>query len=149
MAGQVPTVSVSVTRTSLALGNLDLSDHVNYYTSGEIFGSTVAWRRATVKSAYVESEFTVNRVRGLVEEKFAVNVLAPDQVTMATNIGALVTAFTQDTFNLTVQLDAQPYTYACEASDYTMDWQIARMHSLQTEIKFTLRRSPVPINGPI
>ena len=149
MPGLTPTISASVTRASLSLADLNLSDHTNYFVSGEIFGATVQWRRSTVKSPYVESEFTVNRVRGIVEDRFAVNVLAADQVTMATNIAAVVAAFSQDYFNLTVQLDSQPYTYACEASDYTMDWQIGRMHSLQTEIKFSLRRSPVPINGPI
>lgn len=149
MPGLTPTVTASVTRTSLSLAALNLSDHTNYFVSGDIFGGTVTWRRQTVKSPYVESEWTVNRVRGLVEDKFAVNVLGGDQVTMANNIAALIAAFSQDYFNLTVQLDSQPYTYACEASDYTMDWQIGRMHSLQTEVKFNLRRSPVPINGPI
>lgn len=149
MPGMIPVVTCSVTRTSLALADLNLNDHTAYYPSGDIFGSTVSWRRTTVKSPFVESEFTTNRVRNLVEDKFAVNVIGADQVTMANNITTLINAFSQDNFNLTVQLDAQPYTYACEASDYTMDWQIGRMHSLQTEIKFALRRSPVPINGPI
>lgn len=149
MPGIIPTVSCSVTRTSLALADLNLNDHVAYYPSGDIFGATITWRRTTVKSPFVESEFTTNRVRNLVEDKFAVNVLGADQVTMANNITTLINAFSQDTFNLTVQLDSQPYTYACEASDYSMDWQIGRMHSLQTEVKFNLRRSPVPINGPM
>jgi hypothetical protein len=149
MPGFTPVVSASVTRAQLSLADLNLSDHTNFYVSGDIFGGTVTWRRTTVKSPYVESEFTTNRVRGIVEDKFGVNVIGTDQVTMANNIAVLIAAFSQDTFNLTVQLDSQPYTYACEASDYTMDWSIGRMHSLQTEIKFQLRRSPVPINGPI
>lgn len=39
------------------------------------------------------------------------------------------------------------YVYECQGSDYTMDWSVPRMHGRRTQVKFQLRRSPVPLAG--
>ena len=142
--------AASVTRPILGLANLNLNDHVNYYVSNSIFGGTVSWRRQTVQSPWIEGQFTVGAVRDQVEDKFVVEVLggtANTQTSLQTNLQTLVAAFSQSYFNLTVQLDSAYYTYACEASDYTMDWTNTRWIAKQVQVSFNLRRSPVPING--
>lgn len=144
-----PVVSASVTRGELSLPDLNLNDHVAYIVSGGdlVFGATVTWRRQQVQSPFVDSKITTGRVLDIVQDKFAVDVMGPDHVTMASNVQALINAFSQSYFNLTVQFDAQPYTYACEASDYTMDWTVPRMYGLRTQVKFNLLRSPTALNG--
>lgn len=143
-------LAASVSRPELGLPDLNLNDHSKFYVSGAdgaIFGSTVQWRRQTAQSPFVEGQFTVNAVRDVVEDKFAVEVLGTDQVSLQLNLQELVDAFSQSYFNVTMQLDNAVYTYACEPSDYTIDWTRARWHNHQALITFALRRSPVPING--
>lgn len=138
-----------VNRTELGLAPLNINDQLNYKVSAELFGGTVSWRRQVVKSPYVEGEYTVNRTRGVVEEHVNVEVFGDTQVLMNSNVAKLVTAFSQNRFNITITLDAAIVTYACEAADYSMDWSVPRMHARQTQVKFVVRRSPVPINGAI
>lgn len=138
---------VSVSRGELGLADLDLNDHVNYFVSATVFGGTVSWRRQTVQSPFVEGQFTVGAVRDQVEDKFAIEVKGAGQVELQDNLRTLIDAFSQSTFNLTLQLDAAPYTYSCEASDYAIDWTQTRWHNRQVLVTFSLRRSPVPVNG--
>jgi hypothetical protein len=137
----------SVSRPELGLADLNLNDHVNYYVAPGIFGGTVSWRRQTVQSPWIEGQFTVGAVRDQVEDKFVVEVLGADQPSLQVNLQNLIKAFSQSSFNLTVQLDTAYYTYACEASDYTIDWTNTRFMAKQVQVSFSLRRSPVPVNG--
>lgn len=140
-------IHASVSRPELGLADLDLNDHVNYFVSAPIFGGTVSWRRQTVQSPWVEGQFTVNAVRDQVEDKVVIEVMGGDQVTLQQNVQALIAAFSQSSFNITLQLDNAVNTYACEASDYTVDWTHTRWHNRQVQVSFSLRRSPVPVNG--
>lgn len=137
----------SVTRASFGLPDLNINDHTNYIVAGDILGAQVTWRRQVVKSPFVESAVTVNRVRDIVEDKFAVDVKGDTQTIMQNNVKTLIDAFTQDTFNLLLVLDGASYNYSCETCDYSIDWSVPRMHSRFTQVKFGLRRSPVPISG--
>lgn len=139
--------AASVSRPELGLADLNLNDHTNYYVANTIFGGTVSWRRQTVQSPWIEGQFTVGAVRDQVEDKFVVEVKGADQISLQNNLKALVAAFSQSSFNLTVQLDTAYYTYACEASDYTIDWTNTRFIAKQVQVSFSLRRSPVPVNG--
>lgn len=139
--------AASVSRPELGLGDLNLNDHVNYYVAPGIFGGTVSWRRQTVQSPWIEGTFTVGAVRDQVEDKFTVEVKGADQAGLQTNLQNLINAFSQSSFNVTVQLDTAYYTYACEASDYTIDWTNTRFMAKQVQVTFNLRRSPVPVNG--
>ena len=142
-------VTASVSRTSLGLPALDINDRVKYYLSEAVDSGSVAWRREQVESPYVESKITIGRVRDIVEQKIGIQVLGATQTTIATNIAALVAAFTQDTFTLTIQLDSQTYTWACEAADYTMDWSRERLHAHQVLMAFGFLRHPIPVGGPL
>lgn len=138
-----------VSRPVLGLPDLNINDHVKYVVSSDIMGGTITWRRQSVQSPYVEGEITVSRVRGVVEDKFSVDVLGVVQSDMQQNVADLIAAFTQDNFNMTIRIDDATYTWVCEACDYSMDWSVPRMHGLKTQVKFSLRRSPIPINGPV
>lgn len=144
------TFACSCTRTELGLADLNLNDHINYYVSNDsIFSGTVQYRRNTVTSPYVASGVTVNAVADLVQDVFAVEVLGGTSGALGTanNYAAIVAAFGQYDFNLTFSFDSGVYTYACQTSDYTTDWTQGRGLANQLEVKFTLYRSPIAING--
>lgn len=142
---------VSCSRTSLGLADLDLNDHVAYITSGSsVFSGTVSWRRNTVSSPYVDSQVLVGAVKDLVQDEFSVEVLngpGGTHLDLQNNLKTLITAFSQWNFNITFQWDTAVYTYSCMPSDYSVDWTQGRAQSQQLLVKFSLQRSPVPING--
>lgn len=143
-----PTVGVTVSRTLLGLADLDIMDHVNYITSGTFLGSGVTYRRTQVRAPYVEGAITTNRVRDVVQDQIAIDVLAPDYTTFQHNIETLQDAFAQDEFVLTMLLNGVPWSWQCEASDYKMDWSIPRIHALYGQIQYTLIRQPISVTGP-
>lgn len=156
---------------------LNLNDGTNYKVANEIFGSTVIWRRSVAKSPFVDSEVVTGKVLELVQDKFAVDVMGATQYAMLANVKTLVAAFSQDQFvlmfGITEATNPKPppmwgfnpkppptfvsaasqannwamYVYECQASDYTMDWSVPRIHGRRTQLKFALRRSPVPLVG--
>lgn len=142
------TFASSVTRTELALPDLNLNDHLNYIVVNQILGAQVQWRRQAVTSPFIEGQYTVGRVRDVVTDKFAVQVLGADQATMFGNLQALLAAFNQDYFNLSITLDNQMLTFACEASVYTVDFSQERIWARQMLVTFDLRRQPISVNGP-
>lgn len=139
--------AAQISRDELGLPLLNLNDHVNYYVSSQVFGAQVSFRRQTVQSPWIEGQFTVGAVRDVVQDKFAVEVMGPDQVTLQNNLQTLIAAFTQDYYDLTLQMDTAVYTYACEQADYTLDWTNTRFIAQQVLVTFAIRRSPVAING--
>jgi hypothetical protein len=143
----VPSITCTLTRVNLGLADLNINDHLNFGIGAPILGATTSWRRQTVQSPYVESQWTVSAVRDLVQDQFAVNVFGADQVALQNNIKTLVAAISQSYYNLSLSLDAAVTTYACQASDYTIDWSKERLFARNVLVKIMLRRSPVAING--
>ena len=142
-------LAASITRTSLALADLNINDRVKYIVSDGFDSGAVSWRREQVESPYVESKITVGRVRDVVEAKMAIQVLGSTQAVVADNITELVEAFTQDQFTLTVTMDGTQYRWLGEAADYTMDWSRERIHSRVPLVAFGFLRHPIPVAGPI
>lgn len=139
--------TASVTRSALGLPSLNINDGVNYKIGGEIMGGTVQWERKTVSSPFVHGDFTVLRRLQNVSERIPIYVYGSSQTTMVTNARALIDAFIQPLFNLTMTLDAQTYTYQCEAADYTYQWSNAHMFSGQVVIEFQVPRMPLALVG--
>lgn len=139
--------AASISRPELGLADLNINDHTNYYVAPGTFGATVSWRRQTVSSPWIEGQFTVGAVRDQVEDKLVVEVKGADQLSLQNNVKALIDAISQSSFSMTMSLDTAYYTYACEASDYTIDWTNTRWIGRQVQVTIALRRSPVPVNG--
>ena len=68
----------------------------------------------------MDGEYTINRTRGNVTEKFTVQVFGASQARMQDNIAALIQAVSQFRFTLRVVTDDATYRYACETGDYTL-----------------------------
>lgn len=140
------TLSVTISRTLLSLGALELNDHSAYYIAPGSPGE-VTWQRVQVSSPFVDDDITVHRRRGKVTESFTVEVLGSTAATMATNLSTLLNAFRQDTFTLTSTISSQTYAWACEAADYRVIWDGPRWVSKQCQVVFMVPRSPIPISG--
>lgn len=144
------TFTASVSRVQLGLADLNINDHVAYAVSSDsILSGQVQMRRNTVQSSSVAGAFDVSAVPDRVQDVWAIEVLdsGTGAVTLQSNLKVLITAFQQLQFNLTFTWDAATYTYACQSSDYVIDWTSGRAIARQLLVKFSLYRSPVAING--
>lgn len=145
--GDFSTFVVTVSRLELGMPILDINDHVNYQVGDQILGGNQTWNRQTVKSPYVDGEIMVNRTRGQVQEQFAVQVFGDTQVAMQQNIATLIDAFSQFTYQLSIEMENATYTYQCDTSDYTVDWTNTRMMAKKALVKLQFPRSPKLVSG--
>jgi len=146
------TLVAAVSRDLLGLADLDINDHTNFILSSDsILSATVSWRRNQAQSPFVESQILISAVRDLVQDSVAFEVLAGKvpggHAGLQANLKTLIDAFSQFSFNFTVQWDGVPYTYACQPADYAIDWTSGRAQAQQLRVKFSLYRSPVPVQG--
>jgi hypothetical protein len=150
-------LSVTISRALLGLTPLEINDQVLYKVAPGLLGGQVSWQRTTASSPYMDDDITVNRRRGRVNEPLLVEVFGrskgqPDATSpklLKDNLTTLIQAMVQDTFDLTIVMDAQTYTYACEAADYSMAWTTPRWAARQLQVAFVVPRAPVPVSGPI
>lgn len=142
-------LTVTVTRTLLGLADLNINDHSVYALAPGTMGAQVTWNRTTVSSPYLDDAVTVNRMRGKVNEAVIIEVLGVDQAALASNVDALIKAFSQDHYTLTIGIGSQTYAYRCEAADYQMTWTGPRFVARQVQVVFQVPRSPIPTQGPI
>ena len=141
-------LSVTVDRNDLGLSTLDINDHVNYYVSSNSFlGATVSWQRTQVTSPFLDGSVTVTRNREQVTDNLSVEVLGTSYSNLMNNLGNLIDAFTQDTFNLQVAFSTSVLQYMCEAADYTVQFDSSRWIGQQVLVTFSIPRNPVPITG--
>lgn len=138
--------AAEVTRTELGLAPLALNA-APYRVVAEIMGGTQGWNRQSVRSPYVDGEFTVNRSRSQVQEKFGVYVSGATQGLIQSSIATLLAAFSQFRYQLTITLEDASYTWNCDTADYTVDWNQARWLARQALVGLTIPRSPLLVNG--
>lgn len=141
------TFAASVTRSDLGLAALNINDHTTYRVANEIMGGNVTWDRKTVSSPYVNGDVTIHRRRGNVSERFGIYVYGSNQTNLQNNVKALIDAFSQNSFTLSMTLDSVEWSYRCEASDYQIEWSNAHLFSNQVRVLFNLIRNPIPILG--
>lgn len=142
-------LSVTVTRTELGLGDLEINDGTTYICTPKLDPGAVSYRREQVKSPFVDGTFTISRVKDQTEFQLVVDVLGSTHSAMQSAVGTLIDAMTQDEFTLKVVIDGATYSWTCEAGDYAMGWSNAHFASTRTAVAFTLPRKPVPASGPI
>lgn len=142
-------LSASVTRTLLALPDLALNDHVNYYLGAQILGGDQPWNRTTVGGAYMDGEITVNRNRKNVVETLSVWVMGDTAGELMTNLDTLKKAFSQDSYVLSVTLEGQNMQWRCEAADLSYQLTTGYIASLLVPVTLSVPRRPVPLAGAI
>lgn len=140
--GDFTSFHVTVTRAELALGPLDINDHLNFIVADKIMGGQATWNRQTAKSPFVDGEFTVHRSRAQLKDQMSVQVLGDTQTTMQANLATVIAAFTQFRFQMTLALEDGTRIYNCETADYTVDWDRLRWMSRQVLVTFDIPRYP-------
>lgn len=140
-------LSVSVTRTLLGLADLEVNDHVHSYVTPTFLGADRGWNRVAVTSPWLDGDVTVNRTRQKVTESLQLEVLGESLAEMDANALAILDAFDQSDFTITVTVGGQAHTYECEAADRSVLWTGPRMISSQLQITFQVPRQPVPLAG--
>lgn len=142
------TLAASVSRPNLGLGDLSINDYLNYRVVS-LMGGQVVWTRNAVVSAYMDGDVTVNRRRANIDEPVVIDVLGATQAAMQANVDALVQAFCQDSFIMTLTVGGQTHGYYCESADYQMLWEGPKFIAQQIQIHFNVPRRPVPQLGVI
>lgn len=136
-----------ITRTELGLPPLSVNDHLNYILGPELFGGTNTWNRQTVKSPYVDGEFTVGRTLGVVEERMSIEARGGNALELQVNLATLVAAISQSRWTLSIRSDDSVYAYDCEAADYTVGWENTRRMVFRSVVTLLVRRQPKLLTG--
>lgn len=144
-------LSVLVSRTRLGLGPLQIASGGTYFLTPQFLGATVTWTRQQVGSPFADGQVTTSRVRQNVTETVGVEVRADTYAELDAAISAVIAAFTQDRFTMTIEVgdvDIATYQYRCEAADYqTLTWNTARLYSMAGQVLFQMPRQPVAVVG--
>ena len=142
-------MSVLVSRTLLGLPALQINDHLNYKVAPQFLGGNVQWNRTKVTSPFLDGEVTTQRTRQNVSEQIAVEIFAGSAAELQANTAALLAAFSQDSFVLTVTIAGTVYAYQCEAADAQTAWTGPRMMAHQGQVVFGVPRQPLALTGGV
>lgn len=137
---------VSISRTLLGLGALNLNDNVSYRVTS-LLGTQVTWARTQATSAYMDGDVTVNRRRANVMEPLVLEVFGGTQIQLQANLDAALAAMVQDRFTMDVTVGGVLHGYYCEAADYQVAWVGYRFVAKQLTVAFTVPRRPIPRVG--
>lgn len=146
------TVALTVSRTLLSLSTLDVS--VTPYRIGGpdqlIDAGTVTHRNDWVRSPYLEGATLAGTVRDLVDGcTLDVDVVGADQAAIKTNVTALIAAFTQFVYVLTLSLDGSTWAWTCGPADYKVGpAEESNVYGLLCPVRFLFSRQPVASSGP-
>lgn len=143
------TLSATITRDELGLSDLNINDGVNYKVTTAFMGGSVAWQRQTVSSPYIDGDVAISRRRPDVTETVEILVYGSGHANLRSNVGTLITAFTQEDYNLAFTFDGNIRKYDCKCADYTVQYDQALIHSKMHRVRFMVPRNPVAISGGI
>lgn len=138
-----------VTRTELGSGNLDLNtDTYKIITWGP---GEVQWERQTVGTPFFSGRYLVNARKVQMESLLGIRVTGLSKAHAQTELGALLAAFEQFEYELSITIEGVEHRYACEPADYSIGegGQIQKFHlmSYKQEVTFTIPRMPKPVAG--
>jgi hypothetical protein len=104
---------VSITRSELALGELNLNDPTNgYYVSDDWRPGGVTWERYEAATSPFANGNTIVAQRKVNEDEiFTIYINAIDYTVYNTRLDALKLALSQFRYNLTINWDGNPITY--------------------------------------
>lgn len=143
-------ITAYLTRTELALGNLQLNDGTYKLSAQGFDPGSVTHRNEYATSPYVQGGLLVNSVRDLAQGGFVVDIYATSHADLQTRIADLKAAVSdQRTYDYYVVIEGQTYAWRCDRSDYAVGWVHERLHALVVPFTVQFNRDPQPIQGPI
>lgn len=147
------TLAATVTRTLVPGGPLaDLALEASSYRIVSVGPGAGTWRAQMVESPFVHGAFLVAAVKALQSAPLVVRVIGSSRSNLDTLVAAMLRAFEQSTYRLTVTVDGQANTWDCYPADVaamgTGEWDGSHMRSFQQTYAFQIPRQPVPVAGP-
>lgn len=142
------TLAGSVTRSLLGLGDLNINDYTSYFLSAQMDFGEKRYQRNAQGSPYMRGEVTVNRTEKQRIRNIGVEVLGTSHANLESNLQALLDAFDQDSYNLTLTINGTTRTYVCEAADYSLPgWVSGRIVGRVVLVQFSVPTRPIPVAG--
>ena len=144
--------SVTLTRTLLGLGTLDIS--ATPYRLGaddqEIELGTVTFRKDWARSPVVAGAQLVGTVKDLVEGcPFDVDVTGATQTAIQTSVATLLAAFSQFSYTMTAVIDGATWAWKCGPADYRVGFtERLTLYGLTCPVRLVFDRQPTPVTGP-
>jgi thioredoxin reductase len=143
------TLVAKVSRTALALGDLDINDHVNYVVGGPAgFLGAVQWERSNFGAPWVTGEITVEEHQVNTTESLQVYVAGSSLSSLDTNLGVLLVAFRQHRFTFQMVVDGVNHAWDCGAADVQQVlYDNAHVKARYVTVTFGIPRKPIPLAG--
>lgn len=147
------TLAASVTRATVPGGPLaDLSLESSSYHVVTAGPGASTWRIQYVESPNVHGAFPVAAVKALQTAPLAIRCTGSSRSNLDTLVAALLRAFEQTTYRLTVTVDGQANTWDCYPADAAPmgsgEWDPNLMRSFMQTYAFQIPRQPVAVAGP-
>lgn len=139
-----------ITRTELALSDLAFTPANGYFIARDSWGpGEVSHRSTYVSSPYVIGQTLVHSVKDLQTSTLRVRVEGADQDEMYERLDALCVAFEQFSYELTIVINGEAYTYACNTANYSVGddgnlqdlWLRSNMQVVTFEVPHTPKQS--------
>jgi hypothetical protein len=142
-------ITLKITRTLLALGDLDLIASGGYevISDGLTMGE-VSQRQDWAKSAYVSGGALMSTIDDIVQSSVQVEVYGSSRADLRTKVTTLMAAFKQTYYTLTWDLDGSSYAWLCYKANRKMDSNFPFYLGNLTVCTFTFQRQPDPQSGP-
>jgi hypothetical protein len=139
-------LSVLISRNYLGLPPLQLNDHLTYACSGAQFlGGQVSWRLNEISGPYTEGATAIDATRDMVTEPLSVEVYGSTNRDRELAEQAVIAAFSQLSYTLTVDVDNVRSVYTGVPSGYQQTYIGPRLAHPQGLLTIQFRRQPRPV----
>jgi hypothetical protein len=146
-------VDGSVTRTELALADLDLQQSGVYEILPGTGPGAMVWRREVARSPMVHGEVLVGAVKDVEIAQLRIRVTGTTASQLWSRVGDLTAAFEQFQYDLSLVIGGVTFTWVCQCADWTSgdggEFQKFHLMSHQTDVTFQIPRHPVPTAGSV
>lgn len=148
------TLAGSVTRQTVPGGPLAALalENAGSYRIVSVGPGGTSWRREFVDSPDVDGAFLVAAAKGLTTAPLVIRVYSTSRTDQNNKVDALLRAFEQFSYQLTITIDGQAQTWDCMPADVAAmrsgEWDPIRIRARQQDYAFQIPRQPNALAGP-
>lgn len=140
-------LSLSVTRSELSLGDLDIIPANGYRVARHGIGpGALTMMRVTAESPFVHGQTLVHAKKNSVDMSLNIKVEGSSTYDALEKLNTLTDAFTQFEYEVYGEVDGYPFNWLCDCADFEIgdggQWnELLLMSSIQY-VRFTFNRQP-------
>lgn len=146
------TITCAISRTELALAQLDLEDPGNYQVTKFSDGGR-HWERQLVTSRYTHGARKVGRaVLAHGQVQVGIRCYGTTRAALEARVADMVNAFSQGYYTFGINIDGELWQYACWEADIEVangDYDKFALAAHQQEYRLTMPRDPISANAPL